>query len=133
MRCLIWICTVCVRPIKRTLGLCGLKQCRPRIDEMPQKLRIHHLIREEIFWDKDIVNTAGRWQSKTPILWRNLDQKLIKSVFDHHLSPHWPQMVDKNTVSIDFDPSLSIVDRFFDCRLPGVVKFLIAAYPVWSS
>ena len=42
------------------------------------------------------------------------------SVFNCHLSPHWRQMAIKNTVSIDFDPCLSIVDNVFDCRLPGV-------------
>ena len=29
-------------------------------------------------------------------------------------------MVIENIASIDFDPRSSIVDRVFDCRLPGV-------------
>ena len=61
MRCLIWVCTVCLCPIKRTLGIYGLKQCvllvfiiLTRVSEklkkcepfLPQKL---HNVSSEIF------------------------------------------------------------------------------------
>ena len=47
--------------------------------------------------------------------------KIVRNrVFDCHLLPHWRQMAIENTVSINSYPHSSIVDSFFDCRLPGV-------------
>ena len=66
-------------------------------------------------------DTTGRWQSKTLILSTNVDQKSLETVFlNFYLSPNWPQMAIKSTVSSDLCPRSSIVKRVFDCRLPGL-------------
>ena len=48
------------------------------------------------------IITPGRRQPETPILSRNVDKKLLETVFDCHLSPHLQQMAIENNVSIDF-------------------------------
>ena len=50
--------------------------------------------------DALVVHTPGRWQLKTPILSRNVDQKSLETEFS--VPPHWRQMAIKTTVSIDF-------------------------------
>ena len=61
------------------------------------------------------VITPGRPQSKTQILWRNIDQKSIETVF-------LIAICRPLFLSI-FDLHSSIVDYVFDCRLPSVVMY----------
>ena len=56
------------------------------------------------------VNTVDKRRSK---IVRN-------SFFNFSLSPNWPLMAIKSTVSSDLCPRSSIVKRVFDCRLPGL-------------
>ena len=66
--------------------------------------------------------TPGRWQSKTPILSRIIDQKSIETVFSiaicHHTGDKWQS---KTLFLSIFDARSLIVDNVFDCRLPGVL------------
>ena len=65
--------------------------------------------------------TPGRWQSKTPILSRNLDQKSIETVFSIAICRHTGDKWQSKTLFLSIvDPCSSIVDSAFDCRLPGV-------------
>ena len=58
-----------------------------------------------------------------PILLRNVDQKLIGTVFliaiCHHTGDKWQS---KTLFLSIFDPRSWIVDSFLDCCLPGVLK-----------
>ena len=66
--------------------------------------------------------TSGRWQSKTPILLRNLHQKSIETVFWIAICrPTGNKWQSKTLFPSIFDLRWSIVDYVFDCRLPGVV------------
>ena len=67
--------------------------------------------------------TLGRQQLKTPIhvLSRNVDQKLIETVFLIAICrPTGDNWQLKSLFLSIFDPHLLIVDNVFDCRLPGV-------------
>ena len=66
-------------------------------------------------------NTPGRWQSKTPILSRNVDQKSIETVFLIAICRHTGDKWQSKTLFLSiFSPRSSIVDSVFDCCLPGV-------------
>ena len=78
--------------------------------------------------------TPDRWQSKTPILSRNVDQKSIESVFSIAICrpigdnrPIGDKWQSKTLFLSIFDPRLSIVDNVFDCRLPGVMMLEMLA------
>ena len=67
------------------------------------------------------TTTPGRWQSKTPILSRNVDQKSIETVFSIALCRHAGDKWQSKTLFLSiFGPRSSIVDSVYDCRLPGV-------------
>ena len=69
------------------------------------------------------VNTPGRWQSKTPILLRNIDQKSLETEISIAICRHTGDKWQSKTLFLSFfDPRSSIVDSVFKCRLPGVVK-----------
>ena len=59
-------------------------------------------------------NTSGRRQSRTPILSRNQDQKLLETEFSIAIC----RQQSKTLFLSIFDPRLSIVDGIFDRRLP---------------
>ena len=73
--------------------------------------------------------TPGRRQSKTPILLRSVDQKSLETEDQKSLETEFLIAIFRHTgdkwqskklfLSI-FDPSSSIVDIVFDCRLPDV-------------
>ena len=64
-------------------------------------------------------STLSRRQLKMPSSIDKRGSKIDRnSVFDCHLSPVWPQMAIKNTVSIDFSST------FLDS---------IGVYPVWAD
>ena len=65
--------------------------------------------------------TPGRRQSKTPILSKNVDQKSRKTVFSIAICCHTGDKWELKTLFLwIFDPRSPIVDKVFDCRLPGV-------------
>ena len=69
------------------------------------------------------INTLGRRKLKTPILTRNLDQKLLETEFLISICRHTGDKWQSKTLFLSiFDPHLFIVDSVFDCRLPGVIK-----------
>ena len=69
---------------------------------------------------KDAI-TPGSRQSKTPILSRNVDQKSLETEFSIAIYRHTGDKWQSKTLFLSiFDPRSSIVDSFFDCRLPGV-------------
>ena len=66
--------------------------------------------------------TPGRRQSKTSILSRNVDQKSLETEFSIAICRHTGDKWQSKTLFLSiFDPRSSIVDSFYDCRLPGVV------------
>ena len=65
----------------------------------------------------NLVNSPGRWQSKTLIVLTNVDKKssICRQIGDK---------LQSNTLFLSiFDPRSSIVKSVFDCRLSGVVKW----------
>ena len=56
-----------------------------------------------------------------PILWRNVDKKLLETEFliaiCCHIGDNWQS---KTLFQSIFDPPLSIYDSIFNCRLPSV-------------
>ena len=68
--------------------------------------------------------TPGMWQSKMPILSRNVDQKSLETEFSIAICRHTGDKWQPKTLFLSiFDPRLLIVDSIFDCRLPGVMPF----------
>ena len=68
------------------------------------------------------ITTLGRWQSKTPTLLRNIDQKSLETEFSIAICRHTGDKWQWKTLFLSiFDPRSSIVDSIFDCRLPGVI------------
>ena len=66
--------------------------------------------------------TPGRRQWKTPILLRNVDQKLIETVFSIAICRHTGDKWQLKTLFLSiFDPRSSFVGSILDCRLPGVL------------
>ena len=65
--------------------------------------------------------TPGRRQSKRPILLRNVDPK---TEFLIAICRQSGDKCQSKTLFLSiFDPHSSIVENFFDCRLPGVLLF----------
>ena len=72
------------------------------------------------------IPTPGRRQSKTPILSRNVDQKLIETVFSIAICRHTGDKRQSKTLFLSiFDPGSSIVGSVFDCCLHGVTQSLL--------
>ena len=64
------------------------------------------------------VFSPGRWKWKKLILSMNVDQKFYKQSFQ---LPFVAQLATKWQFLAIFDPGVSIVKSFFDCRLSGVM------------
>ena len=75
----------------------------------------------------------GRWQLKTPILSRNVDQKSLETEFSIGICLHTGDKWQSKTLFLlIFDPHLSIVNSVFDCRLPGVILFKKLFHSHWK-
>ena len=74
-----------------------------------------------IYFLRNTGTTPGRWQSKTPILSRDVDQKSLETVFFIAICHHIGNKRQSKTLFLSiFDLRSSIVDSVFDFRLPGV-------------
>ena len=66
--------------------------------------------------------TPGRWQSKTPILLRNVDKKSTETVFSIAIcGPTGDKWQSKILFLSIFNQHLWIVDNVFYCLLSGVI------------
>ena len=68
-----------------------------------------------MFWLRN--NTLDSWQSKTLVLWTNVDKNLFLIAICHPTGDKWQS---KTLFLAIFDPPLSIVKSVFDCHLSGV-------------
>ena len=82
--------------------------------------------------------TPGRWQSKMPILSRNVAKKSIKTVFLIAICrPPGDKWQSKTLFLSIFYLGSSIVDNIFDCHLSGVfmpfVIIVMIIFQVWRA
>ena len=83
---------------------------------------------------KKCIIIPGRWQSKTPILSRNVDQKSIEIVFSIAICCHTGDKWESKTMFLSiFDPCSSIVGNVIDCRLPDVIMEKDVSYKIQAS